>query len=501
MGRQVVMNINDLPKEQLLLLLKQKPETWNQLRQAFPDYVPNLSKQNLSGWDLSGVNLSKVNFIRADLNGANLSKCQLNQANLINASLSGVNFSGATLTDANLQNADLTGANFNRVNLSGVNFTGATLVGALLNRVVLTRATLSHADLSNANLLHAVLDQAQMEGAKLVNANCTHADLSGAKAVGCDFTGAILNEARLSEAKLEHAVFRLANLSWADLSKADLAHARFGKSDLSDADLSEAVLEDAHLEEAVFRGADLSFASLAGARLVRCVLDRGNFEETRFGETWFINASLAGAEGLETSLFLGPCSMDHRTIMRSWPLPESFLQGAGLPEPMLRGLSAACKSYCACYLAYSNYSGPDAELAEAMVDALHSEGIRCWLVPYASRVQAGVQNQLSGDLRGQEPLIVILSPHSLYSDWLKSEVLHVKQLEQKSNRRLLFPVSVLEDDELAGWEVVDPKSGLDQAVLLRSTGIPSMREWREAELFGFAVKNLAEKIRAAGKRS
>ncbi|CAM2006819.1 pentapeptide repeat-containing protein [Acanthopleuribacter pedis] len=493
------MNINELPKEQLLLLLKQKPETWNQLRKAFPDYVPNLSKQDLGGCDLSGVDLSKVNFIRANLNGANLSKCRLNSANLINAELAGVNFSGATLTDANLQNANLAGANFNRVELSRVNFTGATLRGALLNRVDLAQATLLNADLSDANLLHADLSQAHMEGARLVNANCTHADLTGVHAAQCDFSGAILNEARLHEAALAKASFHLANLSWADLSKADLRGARFVKSDLGEADLSEAVLEDATFEEAVMRGADLSGASLVGARLFRSVLDNVHFEETRFGETWLVNTSLAGAEGTGNSLFLAPCSLDHRTLLRSPGLAKSFLQGAGLPDVFFESVAQARVSYCACYLAYSNYSGPDSELAERLVEGLHREGIRCWLVPYESREQAGAQNRIANNRRGLEPLVVIVSPHSLYSDWLKSEVLHGYFLAQKVGRRLVLPVSVLDDDELAEWQAVDPKSGVDAAVSMREGGVPSMGEWREDELFAFAVKNLADKIRAAAK--
>ena len=37
----------ELTKNQLFHLLKTKPATWNQIREAFPKFVPNLSKANL----------------------------------------------------------------------------------------------------------------------------------------------------------------------------------------------------------------------------------------------------------------------------------------------------------------------------------------------------------------------------------------------------------------------------------------------------------------------
>jgi uncharacterized protein YjbI with pentapeptide repeats len=58
---------------------------------------------NLSGADLSGLNLDAVNLIRANLSGTNLQSCSL-----VNADLLFANF-----TTADLRNADLSGATLN----------------------------------------------------------------------------------------------------------------------------------------------------------------------------------------------------------------------------------------------------------------------------------------------------------------------------------------------------------------------------------------------------
>lgn len=109
---------------------------WNNWRQEYSDYRPNLSGANLSGANLSRADLSETN-----LSGANISKANLVEANLIGANLSGANLSGADLTgaylsEANLSSADLTGANLSRANLTGANLTGAKLKDAIKLKIV-----------------------------------------------------------------------------------------------------------------------------------------------------------------------------------------------------------------------------------------------------------------------------------------------------------------------------------------------------------------------------
>ena len=43
-----------------------------------------------------------------------------------------------------------------------------------------------------------------------------------------------------------------------------------------------------------------------------------------------LSTDLTRAKGLETCLHTGPCTIDHRTLQRSGPLPLAFLRGVGL---------------------------------------------------------------------------------------------------------------------------------------------------------------------------
>lgn len=95
---------------------------------------------DLTGADLSGLNLTDAFLRFSDLSGANLSGTNLHDADLIDVKLNNANLTGADLTDATFSDTDFTGANLTGANLSGyhyvgdfVNFQGANLTDANLN--------------------------------------------------------------------------------------------------------------------------------------------------------------------------------------------------------------------------------------------------------------------------------------------------------------------------------------------------------------------------------
>jgi len=102
---------------------------------------------NLSGADLSGVNLSGMTLIGADLSGANLS-----EANLYEVDLSGANLGGATFSEANLKGASLRGTSLRRSQLDRADLRGADLTGAILYDV----------DLGFANLTGCIINPYQL---------------------------------------------------------------------------------------------------------------------------------------------------------------------------------------------------------------------------------------------------------------------------------------------------------------------------------------------------
>jgi len=203
----------------------------------------NLSGANLSGKDLSDTILVGANLANADLTGVNLSGLNLSFVNLSGVDLSGKDLSGTNLVGANLANTDLSGVNLagldlRWINLSEVDLSGKDLSGTNLGVTFFVDSNLSGVDLSGRSFLLN-----KFVGANLVNANLTgvdfsridlrRANLSGLDLSGKNFTGSILYEVNFTGTNMEGAILNYAVLDKADLKNANLSNAQLEETKLA----------------------------------------------------------------------------------------------------------------------------------------------------------------------------------------------------------------------------------------------------------------------------
>lgn len=126
-------------------ILKEGVELWNSWRHN--SHV----KPDLTGAELSGLDLLAANLTRADLTGSNLTRANLTRAALVEANLSGV-----ILTEALLSDADLIGATLTDANLKGANLKGAILDNTKLTRADFTNCVMGLTILVDLNLSEAI---------------------------------------------------------------------------------------------------------------------------------------------------------------------------------------------------------------------------------------------------------------------------------------------------------------------------------------------------------
>ena len=96
-------------------------------------HIINTSEVDLTGADLSRLNLFMADLTGADLSGADLSRATLYEANLFAADLTGADLSGAYMPKVNLNTANLSGTNLTRAYLPEADLLGANLNGADLS--------------------------------------------------------------------------------------------------------------------------------------------------------------------------------------------------------------------------------------------------------------------------------------------------------------------------------------------------------------------------------
>ena len=146
----------------------------------------------LSGADLSGAQMQRINLIEAQMEGASLSYAQMQGANLWRAQMDGASLIGAQLQGANLWRAQLLGANFN----------GAQMQDSLLSETQMQGANLTFAQMQGTDF-----SDAQMRGAALHFSQLTGTINHPSVFKGTDLSSVINNRGMLRLVDLRPAVF------------------------------------------------------------------------------------------------------------------------------------------------------------------------------------------------------------------------------------------------------------------------------------------------------
>lgn len=309
-----------------------------------------------------------------------------------------------------------------------------------------------------------------------------------------------LSGINFSETYLVEADICDVNLRWANLREASLEQSSISDVDLSDADLAGASLT---LIDSI-DGMDMSRANLTGAKLWGTIFRKVNFSGTNFCEskmngTVFLGIDLSSAIGLEKVRHLGPSSLDIETIYRSrGDIPLAFLRGAGIPDNFIEYLGSFTKKefeYYSCFISYSNH---DQHFVERLYADLQSNGVRCWFAPHDVQGGKKLNEQIEDAIRFHERLLLILSPHSIISDWVKIEIAKALRREIREKKQVLFPVRVgISFEQLKDWEYFDADIGKSSAREIREYYIPDFSNWKSHDSYQEEFAKLLRDLKKA----
>ncbi|HLJ91354.1 MAG TPA: toll/interleukin-1 receptor domain-containing protein [Candidatus Angelobacter sp.] len=167
------------------------------------------------------------------------------------------------------------------------------------------------------------------------------------------------------------------------------------------------------------------------------------------------------------------------TIYRSrGRIPNEFLHGAGVPENLITFLNSLIGTPYEFYSCFISYSTKDQEFADRLFADLKARGIRCWFAPH--HVQGGkkIHEQIDEAIRVFDRLLLIISPASMSSQWVKTEIAKARSREMRDNRRVLFPIGLADFEAIRNWVCFDADAGTDSAREIREYFIPDFRNWK-----------------------
>jgi hypothetical protein len=315
-----------------------------------------------------------------------------------------------------------------------------------------------------------------------------------------------LTRTNLSRTTLIQASLRGADLDYADLSHtkfidSDLTEAHFGSADLGDADLGGANLRGSDLSYAHLRNANLRGADLRGTNLTSADLRSANLRKARLNETLFGNTDLSAVIDLDTCVHDGPSTIDHRTLARSGRLPLGFLRGCGLPDTLIDYLPSLLNEPIQFYSCFISYSTKDQEFADRLYADLQNKGVRCWFAPHDIQGGKKIHEQIDEAIRVYQRLLLILSPASMDSEWVRTEIAKARKRELQEKRRMLFPVRLVNFETLQDWECFDADAGKDSAREIREFYVPDFSNWKDHDCYQREFEKLLRDLKVETKVS
>jgi uncharacterized protein YjbI with pentapeptide repeats len=292
---------------------------------------------------------------------------------------------------------------------------------------------------------------------------------------------------------------RHADLSGADLRRADVRQSDLAGAHLNDADLTGTYLNGANILGANLDGAKLGGAYLSGAYFSRTSLRRADLTEARLGLTAFTDVDLSAVQGLETIIHDGPSSIAIDTIYKSrGKIPEVFLRGCGVPDEFIAYIGSMVSRPIEFYSCFISYSTHDQEFADRLYADLQAKGVRCWFAPEEMKAGRKLHEQLDEAIRLHDKLLLILSEHSMNSDWVGAEISNAREREAREKKQMLFPITLAPFEDIKKWKLFDADRGKDSAKEIREYFIPDFSNWKDHDSYQKAFQRLVKDLKSDG---
>jgi hypothetical protein len=142
-------------------------------------------------------------------------------------------------------------------------------------------------------------------------------------------------------------------------------------------------------------------------------------------------------------------------------------------------------AYSTCFLGYASQ---DLDFAERLYADLQSNGVRCWFAPEDRKISENFWHSLDESIRLYDTFLVVLSEHSVNSEWVEREVMAALEKEQQQNQLVLFPITL--DKRVK-------QTNVPWAVEIRRTRhIEDFSRWKDQNAYQQAFKRLLLDLQA-----
>jgi len=145
--------------------------------------------------------------------------------------------------------------------------------------------------------------------------------------------------------------------------------------------------------------------------------------------------------------------------------------------------------FCSCFISYSS---KDQSFAERLYADLESKGVRCWFATEDLKIGEKFCHRIDESIMLYDKLLVVLSQHSVESEWVEREVMAALEKEREQQKLVLFPITLDEvfKRTLAPWA----------ADLRRQRHIGDFTRWKNHDDYQKAFTHLLRDLKTEDQK-
>jgi PAS domain-containing protein len=149
---------------------------------------------------------------------------------------------------------------------------------------------------------------------------------------------------------------------------------------------------------------------------------------------------------------------------------------------------------------FISHSTKDQEFARRLHSRMQEANMRVWFALEDLKGGKKLHEQLFQAIQIHDRLLLVLSEHSIQSEWVITEIRKALEDEKQENRRKLFPIRLCDMASLQKWTCLDVDRGKDLAAEVREYFIPDFSNWQDHDAFETAFARLKKDLEAGDLR-
>ena len=99
-------------------------------------------------------------------------------------------------------------------------------------------------------------------------------------------------------------------------------------------------------------------------------------------------------------------------------------------------------------------------------------------------------------IRLHDKLLLIVSEHSMNSDWVKAEIANAREREDREKKQMLFPITLVPQENIGQWKLFDSDRGIDSAREIREYLMDDFSNWKDHDSYQRAFQQLVGDLKA-----